>query len=204
MVTSKRRRGSLQAILAQSRETGLSIGCGKNCKPISDFTPRLKNPAWKVDNTSAPARSYSATAKSAPRPACRRSLCCPFTLRYRRPHFRNAVAATEWPGIWQLDLGCGADSFQFHGGPGFGKLTRRVLENSPVAAASALRRSRNAGRIFWLHNCFCSASAWRFVAASVANAVELSADSPRTALCRFFRDPAGANDSHGFDVAGND
>ena len=46
-------------------------------------------------------------------------------------------------------------------------------------------------------------SAWRLDAAHVANAVELSADASRAAVCRFVPDLAGANDSHGFDTAGD-
>ena len=52
-----------------------------------------------------------------------------------RPYFRNTVAAIEWLGVWQLDLGCGADSFEFHGGSGIRKRAGCIIENSAMAAA---------------------------------------------------------------------
>jgi spermidine synthase len=43
------------------------------------------------------------------------------------------VVAIERLGIWQLHLGCGTDSLQFHGGPGSGERARCVIENSAMA-----------------------------------------------------------------------
>src|SRR6266850_4947192 len=71
-------------------------------------------------------------------------------------------------------MGCRSDSFQFHGRSGFGKRACRVSENSTMAAPPFICSAGAAGRVFWVHNCFCSSGAWLFVSAGVANAVELS------------------------------
>src|SRR5437868_4446636 len=108
------------------------------------------------------------------------------------------MVAVERLGIRQLDLGCGADSLQFHGGSGFGKRSRCVIENSAMAASAFLRRAGTHGRILRLHNCFWPPDAGRADAASVAIAVESSADAPRAAFCRVVLDLAPSDDRHGF------
>src|SRR5438067_12679941 len=125
------------------------------------------------------------------------------SVRHWRADFRNFVVAVEWPGIWQLSLGCGVDSLQFHGGPGLGKRARRIIENSAMALASFIRCFGGPRRSFWVHDCFWPSSAWRLDATRVANTVELSADSPRLAIHRVFPDPPRADNSHGFDLAGD-
>ena len=57
--------------------------------------------------------------------------------------------------------------------------------------------------ILWLHDCFWPSGRWRFDAARVANAVELSADAAGAAVRGFLPDFAGADDSDGFDTAGD-
>ena len=100
------------------------------------------------------------------------------------------MVAIERAGIWQLSLGCGVDSLQFHGGLGVRKCARRIVENSAVASASFVRCVGGPRRILWGH------------ATRVANTLELSADSPRTAIHRVIPGAARAYDSDGFDVAG--
>ena len=126
-----------------------------------------------------------------------------FSLRHGRPYFRNTVAATQWLGLWQFDLGRSADSLQFHGGAGVGKRTGCIIENPAMAAAAFLRCAGVLRRILWLHDCFWPSRRWRFDAARVANAVELSAGAAGAAVRGFLPDFARANDSHGFDTAGD-
>ena len=132
-----------------------------------------------------------------------RSLRCSFPLRHGRPYFRNTVAASEWLGFWQLDLGRSADSIQFHGGTGVGKRTGCIIENPAMATAAFLRCAGTLRRILWLHDCFWPSGRRRFDAARVANAMELSADTAGAAVRGFLPDFARANDSDGFDAAGD-
>src|SRR6266478_2403555 len=120
-----------------------------------------------------------------------------------RADFQNPVVAIERAGIWQLSLGCGVDSLQFHGGPRVGKRARRVSENSAMATALFVRCAGGPRRVLRVHDCFWPSNAWRLDATRVANTLELSAGSPRTAIRRVFPDPAGADDSDGFDLAGD-
>ena len=71
-----------------------------------------------------------------------------------------------------------------------------------MAAATSLRFARSARRFLWLHDCFWSSAAWRIDATRVANAVELSANPPRTAFYRVIPNPTRADNSDGFDAAG--
>jgi hypothetical protein len=98
-----------------------------------------------------------------------------FPLRHGRPYFRNTVAATEWLGLWQLDLGRSADSLQFHGGSGVGKRTGCIIENPAMAAAVFLRCAGALRRILWLHVVFGLPVVGDLMRPCVANAVELSA-----------------------------
>src|SRR5213592_3063676 len=104
------------------------------------------------------------------------------SVRHWRADFRNSVVTVERPSIWQLSLGCGVDSLQFHGGPGLGKRARRILENSAMASAPFIRCVGGLRRILWVHDCFWPPSAWRVDAARMANALELSADAARAAI----------------------
>src|SRR5882724_10117284 len=125
------------------------------------------------------------------------------SVRHWRADFRNFVVAIERAGIWQFSLGGGINSFQFHGGPGVGKRARRIIENSAMAAASFVRGVGGVRRVLWLHDCFWPSSAWRLDATRVANTVESSAGSPRTAIRRVFPDPTRADNSDGFYPAGD-
>jgi hypothetical protein len=111
------------------------------------------------------------------------------------------LVATEWFGVWQFDLGGGADSFQLHGGPGAGKCTGCIIQNPAMASHVFLRRAGTSRCILWLHDCFWAAGRWRLDAAHLADAVELSANAPGIAVRCFPPDFARANDSHGFDPA---
>ena len=113
------------------------------------------------------------------------------------------MAATEWPGLWQLDLGRSADSLQFHGGPGLGKRAGCIIEDPAMAPPAFLVCAGALRRILWLHDCLWPSRRWRFDAAGVANAVELSAGAAGAAVCDFLSDFARADDSHGFDTAGD-
>jgi hypothetical protein len=113
------------------------------------------------------------------------------------------VVAIERAGIWQFDLGRSADSLQFHGGLGVGKRIGCIIENPAMAAVAFLRCAGGARCIFGLHRCFWPSGRWRLDAASVANAVELSADAAGVAVRGFLPDFAGADDSDGFDSAGH-
>jgi len=113
------------------------------------------------------------------------------------------VAATKWLGLWELDLGCSADSLQFHGGSGVGKRTGCIDENPAMAAPPLVCSAGGARRVFWLHDCFWSSRAWRFDAARLANTLELPDDAGGAALRGFVPDFARADDSHGFDTAGD-
>ena len=73
-----------------------------------------------------------------------------------------------------------------------------------MAAPPFICSAGGAGRVFWVHNCFCSSGAWRFVAASVANAVELSAGIAGATVRGLVFDSAGTDNDHGFDAAGHD
>src|SRR6266496_3628668 len=148
--------------------------------------------------------TYQVATTPAHSNARRNPLCCPVSFRHWRANFRNSVVALERAGIWQLSLGCGIDSLKFHGGPGVGKRARRILEDSALATTAFLCCARGACRILWLHNCFWSAGAWRIDAPCVADAVELSADAPRTAIHCVFPNPARADNSDGFDAASTD
>src|SRR5207244_8865950 len=128
---------------------------------------------------------------------------CSFSLWRWRIDFRNSVVAIERAGIWQLSLGCGVDSLQFHGGLGARKCARRILENSAMASAPFVRCVGGPRRILWVHDCFWPSSAWRVDAARMANALELSADAARTAIHRVFPGAAGADDSNGLDLTGD-
>ena len=79
----------------------------------------------------------------------------------------------------------------------------RIIENPAMAAAAFLRCAGALRRILWLHDCFWPSGRWPFDAAHVANAVELSADAAGVAVRCFLPDFAPANDSHGFDAAGD-
>ena len=91
----------------------------------------------------------------------------------------------------------------FMAGLALGKCAGRVIENPAMAAAVFLRCAGGPRRIFWLHDCFWSSGRWRFDAARVANAVELSADAAGAAVRGFLPDFARADDSDGFDTAGD-
>ena len=71
-----------------------------------------------------------------------------------------------------------------------------------MATAAFLRCAGALRRILWLHDCFWPSRRWRFDAARVANAVELSADAAGAAVRGFLPDFARANNSDGFDAAG--
>ena len=71
-----------------------------------------------------------------------------------------------------------------------------------MAAAAFLRFTRALRRIFWLHDCFWPPPGWRFDAARVANAVELSADASWVAVRGFLPDFTRANNGNGFDASG--
>ena len=73
-----------------------------------------------------------------------------------------------------------------------------------MATAPSLRLAGGARRSVWLHNRFWSAGAWRIDAAHVANAVELSANSPRAAVYRVVPDLVGADNGDGLDASGVD
>src|SRR4029450_3574159 len=73
-----------------------------------------------------------------------------------------------------------------------------------MATASSLRLAGGASRSAWLHNRFWSSGAGRIVATGVANALELSAHPPRTAVHCVFPNSACADNSHGPDAAGVD
>src|SRR6266496_1204849 len=148
--------------------------------------------------------TYQVAKSPAHSAARRRPLCCPVSFRHWRAHFRNSVVAIERAGIWQLSLGCGVDSLLFHGGTGVRKCARRIVENSSMASAAFIRGAGGPRRVVWMHDCFCSSCAWRIDAACVANALELSADSVGAAFCHFIPDSARANDSDGFNAAGDD
>src|SRR5438477_9142158 len=111
------------------------------------------------------------------------------------------MVAVERLGIRQLDLGCGTDSLQFHGGSGFGKRPRCVIENSAMAAASPLCLAGGAGCSLWLHNRFWSSGAGRIVATRVASSVELSARASWTAIRCVFPNSTYADNGDGSDVA---
>src|SRR5438034_4742638 len=113
------------------------------------------------------------------------------------------MVAVERLGIWQLDLGCGADSLQFHGGAGIGKCAGYIIENPAMAAAIFLRCAGGPRCISWLLDCFWPSDRWRLDAARVANAVELLADAAGAAVRDFLSDFAGADYSDGFDAAGD-
>ena len=70
-----------------------------------------------------------------------------------------------------------------------------------MATDSFLRSARTSRGTIWLHNCFCSSGAGRVVATDLANAVELSTCAVGTAVRCVIFDSAGADNSHGFDVA---
>ena len=72
-----------------------------------------------------------------------------------------------------------------------------------MAPAAFLRCTGGSRRILWLHDCFWPSGRWRLDAARVANAVGLSADAAGAAVRGFLPDFARANDSHGFDTAGD-
>src|SRR5256886_2947241 len=116
--------------------------------------------------------------------------------------FSSRRRHTRFDCDWSSDV-CSSDLLQFHGGPGVGKRAGRIRENSPVAAATFLRGSRNACRVFRVHDCFWSSSAWQVDGARVANILELSASSAWTAVHGVFPDAACAYDSNGFDLAGD-
>src|SRR4029453_14170539 len=98
----------------------------------------------------------------------------------------------------------GLDPVQFHGGAGTRERDRRVIENSAMATASSLCLAGGARRSAWLHNHFWSSAAGRIVATGVANALELSAYPPRTAVHGVVPDPTRADNSHGVDASGVD
>src|SRR5262249_44304581 len=104
-------------------------------------------------------------------------------------------------GIWQLGVGCGADSLQFHGGSGIGKRAGCIIKNPALAAAAFLRCAGAPRCILWLHDRFWPSDRWRLNAARVANAVELSADAAGPSVRGFVPDFAPANDGNGFDAA---
>jgi len=126
------------------------------------------------------------------------------SIRHRCTHFRNIVVAPERAGIWQFGMGCSVNSLQFHGGAGFGKRARGISDNSAVATALFVRCAGDLRRVFRVHDRLWTSTAWQLDASRLANALELPAHSAWAALCRLFSDPARANDSHGFDLAGND
>jgi hypothetical protein len=74
------------------------------------------------------------------------------------------VVAVERLGIWQLHLGCGTDSLQFHGGAGSGERARCVIENSAMAPPAFLRCAGGPRRNRWLHNGLYPSGARRLVA----------------------------------------
>src|SRR5439155_1655660 len=122
-------------------------------------------------------------------------------VRHWRADFRNLVVAVERPGIWQLSLGRGVDSFQFHGRPGVGKRDRRIIKNSAMAAPSSLRCTGGVRGSVWLHNRIWSSAAWRFAAAGLADAVGLPAYAAWIAFRAVVPHPARADNSHGSDAA---
>ena len=86
------------------------------------------------------------------------------------------MAATQWLGLWQLDLGRSADPLQFHGGSGAGERNRRIIENSTMATAFTFMPLLEVlVASLWLHDRFWSSGAGRIVATRVASSVELSA-----------------------------
>ena len=112
------------------------------------------------------------------------------------------MAALERSSVWQLGLGCGVDSLQFHGRFGAGQRDCGILEDKAMAAVASVRGAGNSGRAPWLHHRVWFAVGWGVAAADVANALELSADAPGLALCFVLCDFAYSDNGDGPDVAG--
>src|SRR5438105_10565107 len=111
------------------------------------------------------------------------------------------MVAVKRIGIWQLCLGCCADSLEFHDRPGVGKRAQCIVNDSAMATAAFLCCAGSAHRIVWLRNCFCSTGARRYIAAAVANALELSTGVVRATVRGLVSASAGANNGDGFDAA---
>src|ERR1700748_3062364 len=99
-------------------------------------------------------------------------------------------------------MGHSADSLQLHGGPGGGKCRCWGIENSAMATAAFLRSARALRRILWLHDCFWPSRRWRFAAARLADAVELSTGAAGAPVRGFLPDLACANNSEWFGAGG--
>ena len=125
-----------------------------------------------------------------------------FSSPARAPLFSKHCGcdSVAWP--LAIRSGCSADSLQFYGGSGVGKRTGWIIENPAMAAAAFLRCAGALRRILWLHDCFWPSRRWRFAAARLADAVELSAGAARAAVRGFLSDFACAYNSDGFDAAG--
>src|SRR6266498_826231 len=177
--------------------------------PLSSGWPRAERgaPLFRDDNqlkyvACAAYFIRDIIARSPSGHACCDSLGHSFPVWNWRAHFRNALAAVERPGIWELGVVRCPDSFQLSGGSGVGQRHRSIVESSAVAAVASLRRTGTGRGIIWLHDCLWSAAARGMAEACLANAVGLSAGAHWIAFFPIIPDPVDTDNGDGPDTAG--